>query len=99
MRREINFAIRNIFGTRVIMFTPYMVFEAIVRTQISKLQAPILECVNMVTEELTTAVRTCTQHVSIWLYRDFFFSINAMFKLFVYFEDIKLPKITRDGRK
>lgn len=73
MRREINFAIRNIFGTRVIMFTPYMVFEAIVGAQISKLQAPILECVNMVTEELTTAVRTCTQHVSIWLYRDFFF--------------------------
>lgn len=64
MSREINFAIRNIYGIRVVLFTPYMVFEALVREQISRLKEPIVVCIDLVVEELTAAVRNCTQRVS-----------------------------------
>lgn len=61
LRREIAFAIRNIHGIRVGLFTPDMAFEAIVKKQISKLREPSLKCVDLVINEMGNVVRHCTQ--------------------------------------
>lgn len=63
LRREISFAIRNIHGIRVGLFTPDMAFEAIVKKQISQLKEPILKCIDLVVQELSTVVRFCTEKV------------------------------------
>merc|ERR1740128_299418 len=57
LRREIAFAIRNIHGIRVGLFTPDMAFEAIVKKQISRLKEPSLKLVDLVVQELTNVVR------------------------------------------
>jgi len=57
LRREIAFAIRNIHGIRVGLFTPDMAFEAIVKKQISRLKEPSLKCIDLVVQELTNVVR------------------------------------------
>ncbi|KAG8194558.1 hypothetical protein JTE90_013303 [Oedothorax gibbosus] len=59
LRREIAFAIRNIHGIRVGLFTPDMAFEAIVKKQIAKLREPSLKCVDLVVGELASVVRSC----------------------------------------
>lgn len=64
LRREIAFAIRNIHGIRVGLFTPDMAFEAIVKKQISRLKEPSLKCVDLVVMELCNVVRVCTEKVS-----------------------------------
>ncbi|KAG1676677.1 Dynamin-1 [Nymphon striatum] len=64
LRKEIAFAIRNIHGIRVGLFTPDMAFEAIVKKQISKLKEPSLKCVDLVINELTNVVRRCTEKMS-----------------------------------
>lgn len=64
LRREISFAIRNIHGIRVGLFTPDMAFEAIVKKQISQLKEPILKCIDLVVQELSSVVRLCTERVS-----------------------------------
>lgn len=63
LRREISFAIRNIHGIRVGLFTPDMAFEAIVKKQISQLKEPILKCIDLVVQELSSVVRLCTERV------------------------------------
>lgn len=63
LRREISFAIRNIHGIRVGLFTPDMAFEAIVKKQISQLKEPILKCIDLVVQELCSVVRLCTEKV------------------------------------
>lgn len=63
MRREISFAIRNIHGIRVGLFTPDMAFEAIVKKQIAQLKEPILKCIDLVVQELSSVVRLCTDKV------------------------------------
>lgn len=63
LRREISFAIRNIHGIRVGLFTPDMAFEAIVKKQISQLKEPILKCIDLVVQELSSVVRLCTEKV------------------------------------
>lgn len=63
LRREISFAIRNIHGIRVGLFTPDMAFEAIVKKQISQLKEPILKCIDLVVQELSAVVRICTERV------------------------------------
>ena len=63
LRREISFAIRNIHGIRVGLFTPDMAFEAIVKKQISQLKEPILKCIDLVVQELSHVVRMCTEKV------------------------------------
>lgn len=63
LRREISFAIRNIHGIRVGLFTPDMAFEAIVKKQISQLKEPILKCIDLVVQELSAVVRLCTEKV------------------------------------
>ncbi|PAV72789.1 hypothetical protein WR25_15296 isoform B [Diploscapter pachys] len=57
MRREIQFAIRNIHGIRVGLFTPDMAFEAIAKKQISRLKEPSLKCVDLVVNELANVIR------------------------------------------
>ena len=64
LRREISFAIRNIHGIRVGLFTPDMAFEAIVKKQIAQLKEPILKCIDLVVQELSSVVRLCTDKVS-----------------------------------
>lgn len=64
LRREIAFAIRNIHGIRVGLFTPDMAFEAIVKKQIQRLKEPSLKCVDLVVSELCNVVRVCTDKVS-----------------------------------
>jgi len=57
LRREIAFAIRNIHGIRVGLFTPDMAFEAIVKKQIARLKEPSIKCIDLVVQELTNVVR------------------------------------------
>ncbi|XP_066966165.1 dynamin isoform X2 [Macrobrachium rosenbergii] len=64
LRREIAFAIRNIHGIRVGLFTPDMAFDAIVKGQIARLKEPSLKCVDLVVQELTNVVRACTLKMS-----------------------------------
>lgn len=64
LRREISFAIRNIHGIRVGLFTPDMAFEAIVKRQIACLKEPVIKCVDLVVQELSVVVRMCTAKVS-----------------------------------
>jgi len=64
LRREISFAIRNIHGIRVGLFTPDMAFEAIVKRQIALLKEPVIKCVDLVVQELSVVVRMCTAKVS-----------------------------------
>ncbi|XP_035900459.1 dynamin isoform X6 [Anopheles stephensi] len=64
LRREISFAIRNIHGIRVGLFTPDMAFEAIVKKQISQLKEPILKCVDLTVLELSNVVRICTDKMA-----------------------------------
>nr|XP_046909954.1 dynamin-1-like isoform X3 [Dermatophagoides farinae] len=61
LRREIAFAIRNIHGIRVGLFTPDMAFEAIVKRQIGQLREPSIKCVDLVIAEMGNVVRRCTQ--------------------------------------
>lgn len=64
LRREISFAIRNIHGIRVGLFTPDMAFEAIVKRQIAQLKEPILKCIDLTVLELSNVVRICTDKMS-----------------------------------
>uniref|UniRef100_A0A6G1SNY9 Dynamin n=1 Tax=Aceria tosichella TaxID=561515 RepID=A0A6G1SNY9_9ACAR len=61
LRREIAYAIRNIHGIRVGLFTPDMAFDAIVKTQITRLREPSLKCVDLVVQELSSVLRRCTE--------------------------------------
>ncbi|XP_048587168.1 dynamin-1 isoform X2 [Nematostella vectensis] len=71
LRREIMFAIKNIHGIRVGLFTPDMAFEAIVKRQIDKLRSPAIKCVDMVMTELTSVIQKCaTQMAKYPLLRD-----------------------------
>lgn len=64
LRREINYAIRNIHGVRTGLFTPNMAFEAIVKKQISQLKGPCFRFVDMVGQELTISVNQCINKLS-----------------------------------
>ncbi|XP_053735777.1 dynamin 3a isoform X1 [Synchiropus splendidus] len=64
LRQEINYAIRNIHGVRTGLFTPDMAFEAIVKKQITRLKAPCLNFVDMVSSELVTTVDQCINKLS-----------------------------------
>lgn len=80
LRREISFAIRNIHGIRVGLFTPDMAFEAIVKRQIAQLKEPVIKCVDLVVQELSAVVRLCTDKVSNQ-FTNFFFS-NSLYTFF-----------------
>merc|ERR1712223_754191 len=64
LRREIAFAIRNIHGIRVGLFTPDMAFEAIVKKQISRLKEPSIKCIDLVVQELSNVVRMTAEKMN-----------------------------------
>lgn len=64
LRREIAFAIRNIHGIRVGLFTPDMAFEAIVKKQIGRLKEPSIKCIDLVVQELTNVVRIVSEKMN-----------------------------------
>ncbi|XP_059197106.1 dynamin 3a isoform X2 [Centropristis striata] len=64
LRREINYAIKNIHGVRTGLFTPDLAFEAIVKKQISLLKGPCIQFVDMVSQELITTVYQCINKLS-----------------------------------
>ncbi|XP_042338778.1 dynamin 3a isoform X2 [Plectropomus leopardus] len=64
LRREINYAIRNIHGVRTGLFTPDMAFEAIVKKQMSRLKGPCIQFVEMVSRELIATVGQCISELS-----------------------------------
>ncbi|KAF1756089.1 hypothetical protein GCK72_012542 [Caenorhabditis remanei] len=64
MRKEIQFAIRNIHGIRVGLFTPDMAFEAIAKKQIRRLIEPSMKCVDLVVNELARVIRQCADTVA-----------------------------------
>ena len=45
------------------LFTPDMAFEVITRNQIEQLVSPALKCVDMVSSELLTVVKSCAEGV------------------------------------
>ncbi|XP_029939369.1 dynamin 3a isoform X2 [Salarias fasciatus] len=59
LRREINYAIRNIHGVRTGLFTPDMAFEAIVKKLVSGLKGPCMNFIDMVSEELLNTAYQC----------------------------------------
>ncbi|KAM4548939.1 dynamin 3a isoform 2-T2 [Odontesthes bonariensis] len=64
LRREINYAIRNIHGVRTGLFTPDLAFETIVKKQISNIKGPCIEFVDMVSQELISTVYHCISKLS-----------------------------------
>lgn len=66
MRREIRFGIPDSYGyvSTSADFAPFIVFECIVKKQITRLKSPIRKCIDSVLEELISAVRSSTQDVS-----------------------------------
>jgi len=52
LRREIAFAIRNIHGVRIGLFTPDRAFDMVTKAQIAKLKEPSLKLVGLVVGEM-----------------------------------------------
>lgn len=80
LRREISYAIRNIYGTRTALFTPDLAFEAIVKKQIALLKEPSLQCIDLVLNVLSDCIDACIGKVCFLLFPSLFF--NLMHLLF-----------------
>merc|ERR1711970_189086 len=57
LRREIAFAIRNIHGVRIGLFTPDRAFDMVSKAQIAKLKGPSLKLIDLVAEEMGKVVQ------------------------------------------
>ena len=55
---DIRTAIRNANGLRKSLFLPEAAFENLLRTQISRLKLPSLECAHLIHEELRRLIYT-----------------------------------------
>lgn len=64
MHQEIAKAIENLYGIDVGLYPPFKAFEGLVIKEIDRLEEPIIICIDLVVEELSKAVRFCTQQVS-----------------------------------
>ena len=64
LRRDIAFAIRNIHGVRVGLFTPDKAFELVVKRQIQMLKEPALKCIDLVITELSAILKTITEKLA-----------------------------------
>jgi len=64
LRKEIKIVIQNIRGVRSGLFTPDMAFERIVKEQIEQMMEAPMKLVDNVTNELISAVRDTTRHMS-----------------------------------
>jgi len=67
LRREISYAIRNIQGIRVGLFTPDLAFETIVKDQISRLKEPSLQCIDLVLDVFTDCIDLCIGNVCFFI--------------------------------
>ncbi|XP_023319860.1 dynamin isoform X4 [Eurytemora carolleeae] len=56
LRREIAFAIRNIHGVRLGLFTPDLAFDVVARKRIERMKAPSLLLVDLVVQEMMKIV-------------------------------------------
>lgn len=65
LRREIVYAIENIYGINGVLNTPFKAFEVLVKKQIEHLEQPINMCIELVIKELCEAVKSCTERVSL----------------------------------
>ena len=61
IRKEIAFAIRNIHGVRIGLFTPDRAFDMVCKDQISKLKGPMMKLVDLLTVELMSIGREITK--------------------------------------
>jgi len=57
LRKEIAFAIRNIHGVRLGLFTPDQAFDVVAKKQIEMLKTPSLKLIDLVSEELSKVVQ------------------------------------------
>merc|ERR1719244_1749360 len=64
LRKEIAFAIRNIHGVRIGLFTPDRAFDMVSKAQIAKLKEPSLKLVDLVTHELLAISREITNKMN-----------------------------------
>lgn len=60
LRREIAFAIRNIHGVRIGLFTPDRAFDMVSKAQIAKLKEPSIKLVDLVTQEMLSMCKDAT---------------------------------------
>jgi len=60
LRKEIAFAIRNIHGVRIGLFTPDRAFDMVSKAQIGKLKEPSLKLVDLVTHEMMNICKEVT---------------------------------------
>merc|ERR1711970_87621 len=60
LRKEIAFAIRNIHGVRIGLFTPDRAFDMVTKSQIQKLREPSLKLVDLVTHEMMNMCKDAT---------------------------------------
>merc|ERR1711962_1446850 len=64
LRKEIAFAIRNIHGVRIGLFTPDRAFDMVTKSQISRMKEPSIKCIDLVVQELTNVVRMCSEKMN-----------------------------------
>merc|ERR1712241_1665302 len=64
LRKEIAFAIRNIHGIRVGLFTPDRAFDMVTKAQIMKLKGPSVKLVDLVVTELSNVVRMTAEKMN-----------------------------------
>jgi len=57
LRKEIAFAIRNIHGVRLGLFTPDQAFDVVAKKQIEMLKSPSLKLIDLVSEEMSKVVQ------------------------------------------
>ncbi|RWS28557.1 dynamin-like protein [Leptotrombidium deliense] len=66
MRREISFAITNLRGVHIGLFTPDMAFDAVVMSQLARFEDPSNICIDLVSTELLKIVRECCAKVKVY---------------------------------
>lgn len=70
-----------------------MAFEAIVKKQIAQLKEPILKCIDLVVQELSSVVRLCTDKVNFSTYyypsKDFL----TKYSIFLYLKMSRYPRL------
>lgn len=64
LRREIAFAIRNIHGVRIGLFTPGQAFEVVARNQIAAMKQPATKIAGLVAEELHLITKDATKKMN-----------------------------------
>jgi len=64
LRREIAFAIRNIHGVRIGLFTPDRAFDMVCKQQIGKLKQPSTKLLDSVVQEMMSMVKEVTSKMN-----------------------------------